>query len=760
MLLKKGIGLHNHGIAGKTAMLHSKTGLIRLIVLFLSLSCSAVVEASLASKEEILRKAIRSERNDSIRMIRMFSLAYFYQDVQERHDAADSISEMALRIADMSNRHDLLLLAYNLYIESNDPLRNYLKCVSYGEKALQLCRISTDSLMEWRSCINLSKVFQERMEYAVASEYANRALSLANGLRRQDLRLESELAVGKALEGKNMKIEAFRHFLAAEDLAVRLDSMRLLIKCYGRLAGFYNLNRLFDDAVRYKLKQAELIGKLRPIDSVAVMFAQYELQSIYSRMPNRMITESSFRNIIGFAMRNGHVRLKNWEFAVYRKYLIETDRIEALYQLYYREFPEELDRIRAQDRTMFYRLMAFFKEVEKKPDSAYHYLLLAEKEIRSDPNLILQSTFYTRFGQFLVRRGNDREAIQKFRTAFRLADSSGYFGKFDFMMAAGSPLEKLYEKTNDFRNAYHFSSINREISDSISALSKKEQVVLMEINQEAQKRERIAAQEKQRIERVVRQRKNERNMLAGGVLFTLVITVVIFRNYRNQKRLNRLLDEQKRKSDELLHNILPHETAEELKRYGSAKAQRFREVTVMFTDFKDFTQASEQLGAEELVKTIHFYFSEFDRIIGNHRLEKIKIIGDSYMCAGGIPVANETHAEDVVRAALDLQTFAIATRKEKAGKGERYFELRIGIHTGPVVAGIVGTRKFAYDIWGDTVNTASRMESTGEVDKVNISGATYEKVRHRFQCHYRGKVNAKNKGEIDMYFVENPSGTP
>jgi class 3 adenylate cyclase len=180
----------------------------------------------------------------------------------------------------------------------------------------------------------------------------------------------------------------------------------------------------------------------------------------------------------------------------------------------------------------------------------------------------------------------------------------------------------------------------------------------------------------------------------------------------------------------------------------------------MFTDFKDFTQASEKMSAEELVKLIHFYFSEFDKIISKHSIEKIKIIGDSYMCAGGLPVSNNTHAYDVVTAALELQAFMKDQKEQRINRNEPYFELRIGIHTGPVVAGIVGLKKFAYDIWGDTVNTTSRMENTGETHKVNISGSTYERVKDHFICSYRGKVKAKHKGEIDMYFVNLPDQPP
>ena len=229
-------------------------------------------------------------------------------------------------------------------------------------------------------------------------------------------------------------------------------------------------------------------------------------------------------------------------------------------------------------------------------------------------------------------------------------------------------------------------------------------------------------------------------------------------------RADREVLSERDKTERLLHNILPKEVAAELKAKGYADAKQFDAVTVLFTDFKGFTTVAERLSPAALVEELNCCFKAFDRIVTAHGLEKIKTIGDAYMCAGGLPDPASSTPADVVDAALELQAFMIARKEERARRGEPFFEMRVGIHTGPVVAGIVGDKKFAYDIWGDTVNLASRMETSGEVGHVNLSESTYALVKDavverqgqataRFTFVPRGKVQAKGKGDLEMYFV-------
>ncbi|MCE2789670.1 MAG: tetratricopeptide repeat protein [Saprospiraceae bacterium] len=235
-----------------------------------------------------------------------------------------------------------------------------------------------------------------------------------------------------------------------------------------------------------------------------------------------------------------------------------------------------------------------------------------------------------------------------------------------------------------------------------------------------------------------------------GIALLLLLAFFIFRNYRNQKRSNLVIERERQKSDGLLLNILPAEVATELKEYGSAQARYYNEVSVIFTDFVGFTRVAESMSPQELVAELNQCFSAFDNIVSRYGIEKIKTIGDAYMAVSGLPTERHDHAALAVAAAREFLNYIRDSQKSSASP----FDIRIGIHTGPVVAGIVGQQKFAYDIWGDTVNIASRMESSGLPGAINISGETYQRIFSEVQCSYRGKIDAKNKGQLDMYLVD------
>ncbi|WP_051884899.1 adenylate/guanylate cyclase domain-containing protein [Chryseobacterium luteum] len=209
------------------------------------------------------------------------------------------------------------------------------------------------------------------------------------------------------------------------------------------------------------------------------------------------------------------------------------------------------------------------------------------------------------------------------------------------------------------------------------------------------------------------------------------------------------LQKEKQKTENLLLNILPYEVAEELKENGSSEAKYYDEVTVLFTDFVNFTQSSEKMGAEKMLVELNECFTAFDLIMEKHGLEKIKTIGDAYLAVCGVPIKNQNHAYQTVLVALDIIEFI----EERKKTNPDVLDIRIGINSGSLIAGIVGVKKFAYDIWGDTVNTAARMEQNSEKGKINISESTYQLVKDKIVCEYRGKIHTKGKGEMDMYFA-------
>lgn len=257
-------------------------------------------------------------------------------------------------------------------------------------------------------------------------------------------------------------------------------------------------------------------------------------------------------------------------------------------------------------------------------------------------------------------------------------------------------------------------------------------------------------------------RRNNKQLIHELQEYSEQLEQKVWQRTQEIEKQKQMLEAAKAQSDSLLLNILPDEIADELKRFGKSYARKHDEVSVLFADIKGFTLIAEKLTPVKLVNQLDEVFGAFDNIIAKYGLEKIKTIGDAYMCACGLPQADPENAVKAVKAAFDMQHFIKGFGQANKIQNLPVFEVRIGIHTGPLVAGVVGLKKFAYDIWGDAVNIASRMEQHSVAGKVNISAETHDRVREVFQCTYRGKIQTKSKGEVDMYFVDgpkSPSGT-
>ncbi|HNB81272.1 MAG TPA: adenylate/guanylate cyclase domain-containing protein, partial [Chitinophagaceae bacterium] len=386
----------------------------------------------------------------------------------------------------------------------------------------------------------------------------------------------------------------------------------------------------------------------------------------------------------------------------------------------------------------------------------YHYKALEVAKLTGSVSKVQMSFEYYRLAKDYFVAGNYANAdhlLKKFLSVTKVSD----FDIMGWLSDAKSMQVHIDSLTGNYKDAFqHYKEYilirEKQKSEDARKAAIREKYKNEYEEQKARdkseqdKRDAIAASELQ-------QQKFSRNAYAIGAILLLIISGILYnrnrlkhRNYIQLHEKNKIITEEKKRSDDLLLNILPMEVAEELKQTGGSVARQYNNVTVIFTDFVNFTSISQHLTPVELVEEIHRNFTAFDHIIEQHGLEKIKTIGDAYLAVCGLPIEKSDHALRAIQAAIEIRNY-IAHQ-------DTLFQIRIGVHSGNVVAGIVGVKKYAYDIWGDTVNTANRLESHSEAGKINISSSTYELIKNQYRCTYRGKVEAKGKGEIDMYYVE------
>jgi len=354
--------------------------------------------------------------------------------------------------------------------------------------------------------------------------------------------------------------------------------------------------------------------------------------------------------------------------------------------------------------------------------------------------------YLTYMSDIYLRKNNYPAALNYAQRSLELAT---LYGLKEQIGEANLKLSELYEIRGDQAASYSHYKAHIAYRDSVQNIEAVQQMANLRTNYEV-------SQKQIEVDLLEQRRKNQRIVtiaIASALFLIGLLAFLLYRRNRFIRKTKQIIEKERDRSDRLLLNILPEETAEELKNYGTVKAKKYEATTVLFTDFKGFTSYSEKLSPEALVETVSFYFSKFDAIIEKHGLEKIKTIGDAYMCAGGLNDDEKDHAYRMVLAALEIAAFVEETKNDVTSS-ELTFDIRIGINTGPVVAGVVGTKKFAYDIWGDAVNVASRMESMSEPGKINISENTYALIKEEADCEYRGEIEVKNRGKLKMYFVK------
>ena len=377
---------------------------------------------------------------------------------------------------------------------------------------------------------------------------------------------------------------------------------------------------------------------------------------------------------------------------------------------------------------------------------------IAEENISTAIKMLTKLGDYYPICVYLTYMADIYAERNDFKSAFEYThkslDLAQQYGLKEQISDANLKLSELYEKRGDATRSLKYYKDYIVFKDSVKNISSVQEMAKIQTDSEIYKKQL-------EVDLLNQQKKNQSNIAIATAVALFLIALLafgLFRRNRYIQKTKQIIENEKNRSDSLLLNILPEETALELKENGKVRAKKFESVTVLFTDFKGFTKYAEILPPEKLVESIDFYFSKFDSIMEKYGLEKIKTVGDAYMCAGGLHSNMEDHAKIMLLAAFEIIEF-VKNAKELNTIDQTRFDIRIGINTGPVVAGVVGSKKFAYDIWGDTVNVASRMESMSEAGKINIAENTFNLVKDAFNCEYRGEIEAKNRGKLKMYFV-------
>lgn len=567
---------------------------------------------------------------------------------------------------------------------------------------------------------------------------------------------------------------SFRQYTYGQSMA---DSILSLDSLFYYLQSFeYSNDHLYMGMVQAEI--ADLYGNLADIQSqIKFLFASIDS---YSEVKNTVGVANNYKELsllhydqddLGNARKSIYKAIK-----LYREAGTQKDLVGGLNNL-----SIIFEKSGPIDSAIFYQKMAL--KIAKKEmlyssiglvmsnlghnyseigeDSLAEVTLLQALHLRDSIN-DRNGVAYTniRLCYFYSKINQPDKAIKYGNQGLKIAESISYVKA---QRLAHDALSIAYSKLNDSVKELYHSRKEQVFSDSIRNLDNTRNITRAVMSYDFKNKQKLDSitnvqkemQRQHEYSKRIEAQKNQRNIFLICGIAAALIAIGLWSRLTYIRKTKAVIEKEKDRSENLLLNILPAEIAEELKEKGKADARDFEMVSILFTDFKGFTAASENLSAQDLVSEINICFEAFDGFIDKYSIEKIKTIGDSYMAAGGLPVPTDDSVKNTVMAALEMQDFISKRKAEMDTAGKPAFEMRVGIHTGPVVAGIVGVKKFQYDIWGDTVNTASRMESSGDVGKVNISQATYNLVKENSEFTFisRGKIEAKGKGEMEMWFV-------
>lgn len=432
-------------------------------------------------------------------ILRQARFAYYQQgDLQK----ADSLHATAMKQAEMTYKTDIILKVLNEYFAMNELGFVNQKTMEFASRAEEIVIQLDDPLQEWQTYLNLSTVYLDQFQFDKALNYCYKSLSIAENLQDQNLKIRSFLRIGQVLQENNQPIEGFRFMLNALHLSESIKSKEHLILCYKALSRFYDLTRGYEKAISYKMKEIDLITEHQPVDSLALIWSWCDLEEISNNSVNTL-HEDKICEIISFSIRHQNTYLKQYVLAMFRTYLMNNNLFERMRLFYEITYPEELDYLRIHQPAAYYRTRAVFFELDGRQDSALYCYQQAEMLLRENPNKVLVSSFYIRYGEYLQRTGAVEDATGKFRKAFNQADSAGFF---KYALKACNALVGLLSSQNLFEEALQYSEKGKSIADSLAKMNRQDEMLALEIQNTEQIRlmalreENLAATRKHNIQ--------------------------------------------------------------------------------------------------------------------------------------------------------------------------------------------------------------------------------------------------------------------
>ena len=637
-------------------------------------------------------------------------------------------------------------IAYSQSYDYQEALKKY-------STALELYKETENKRREGLINKNIGNVYQELGDYDKAIEY----LTVSEELRRE-----------------------------ADDQAIIAEALYELANTHSTLGNYPEALEQFDSVLELYKEMGDKEGEARTYLAVGWIFAtkgDYPEAQKQSYIALKISEEIGDKSLIADSyIRIGYIQLMQEEYAealssswyaldLFKEIGSKSGQAKIYNFIGYTYYQQREYSLALENCSSALKL---YEEIGDQQEIAYVYVHMGRiHEERGDYQAALKVYFdavkplekkgdkyniagvYGSIGDVYVKLNQPREAKTWLEKSLRISREVGVKETTKVNYAS---LSKADSALHNWKGAYENYKLYTIYKDSIYNEENIKKLTQVEMQYEFDKKEALTKAEQEKKDFLAREAltkaKNNRNLALTGVGIFMLVAAFSGIGYRQNRRSNKIISREKQKSDDLLLNILPQEVAEELKTTGASEAKYFESVSIMFTDFKDFTKQSEKISPKELIRELNYCFKAFDEIITKHGIEKIKTIGDAYLAVCGLPVPQENHAKTMMEAAFEIRDFMENYKRKRVQEGKSFFEMRIGINSGEVVAGIVGIKKFAYDIWGDAVNIAARMESNGEVGKVNISESTYNQVKDDFECEYRGEIQAKGKGKINMYFAE------